>query len=265
MKMRALAVLAVSVLAAQAQAREVLIPNGSFEDQFPFGGFTQSITSWSTSFTQDPGSTLAFPADQYSGLTTSFGQYITAPDGGFFALLDNLGAGTATLSSSVFALTDRGIGFRYIYLTNDPAGSASNDGFTVTVDFFGDAAGTVPLGSMVVTPGITPVFPGNVGTTPFDSAPTTFNGPVDGDSLHFAYINVESFFNSFARISFTVDNSGPARLTNNNGEGVSGILLDEVILTPEPGTLALFGLGLAGLGGLALRRRRAAAVPPRAS
>jgi hypothetical protein len=58
---------------------------------------------------------------------------------------------------------------------------------------------------------------------------------------------------------------GNSPLGPNDGEGVDVVALDDFIYAepiemPEPGTLVLFGAGLAGLGLLARRRRPAAAA-----
>jgi hypothetical protein len=42
---------------------------------------------------------------------------------------------------------------------------------------------------------------------------------------------------------------------------VTGVILDNVFLNPEPGTMALFGLGGLGLGAMAWRRRKAKTRP----
>jgi hypothetical protein len=251
-----LAALALTGLASVASAAEVLIPNGGFEDDgaTPPGGFTQTISNWTVTFVGAPSS------NQYSGLFNSYGLYV-APQGSTFALLNNLGEGTAVLTSSVFALTDRQVQFRYVYLTNDPPDSATQDGFTVVIEFFADAAGTMPIGLLTMNPNTTPVAPTDVGSPPFDTAPVTYGGPLTPNDFALMNINVESFFGNFARISFAIDNNGPGPGTE-NGNGVSGILLDDVLLTPEPGTLALFGLGALGLGGVAWRRRRRRAPAP---
>ena len=58
-----------------------------------------------------------------------------------------------------------------------------------------------------------------------------------------------------ATISFVIDESD-ARFSGFSGAGVDNVVVEAVVHVPEPGTLALFGLGLAGLG--FARRRKAA-------
>jgi len=267
-----------------AFATDTPLTNGSFELQPP-PGFTQTITNWAASFTDNAGNPLAPPANfagppaQYSGLFTFFGtKYPPAsvPNGTTYAMLANLGAGKVTLQSDAaslalplnhnFAVVDRNLSFRYVYLTNEPQASALQDRFQVRVDFFATATSSVALGTSFTTT-ITPQAykaDSGIGISPFSSngnnAVAVFNDSVGSGANAFNLFNIDisAGFGQFARVSFIVDNQNVTQnQANGNGLGVSGILLDNVLLNPEPSAIALFALGAMGLGGFAWRRRSA--------
>jgi hypothetical protein len=273
-----LAAVALSAVASAAWAIDTPIPNGSFEDTSGGTGFTQTITNWSLSnadvigveaagYTGVPGGTL--PTSQQSGLFSSFGKFIGSAPNNVFVLIDNLGGtGTVVLRSGAvgtnFKVTDRFLQFRYAYLSNDPASAASHDQFLVRVDFFATATSTTVVsttGNLLVADRGT-LNDTNAGVSPFGGAANnsafTFNNAAG--NLNLINISVENAFtlNQFARVSFIVNNNGPAAGVNNNGLGVSGVVLDLVVLNPEPSAIALFAAGIAGLGGLAWRRRSCA-------
>lgn len=259
----AVAVLTVAAAASAAFAIDTPLPNGSFEGNNPAGGFTQTINNWTVSFSGTAGGSL--PANQFSGLFTSYAKFNTPPAGQTFALLTNLGGGTVTLTSGAvgtnFAVIDRLLQFNYAYMTNDAPSAGTHDAFRVHIDFYATATSTSSIGSIdrTIANQATDIN-SSAGLSPFGGA---FNSPLAtynnaiGTNFNLISLDVSQFFNSFARVSFIVDNAGPAAGTNGNGLGVSGIVLDNVVLNPEPGTIALFGLGLAGLGGFAWRRRSA--------
>lgn len=261
---------AAVVLAAShlASAGTLLLPNGEFNNAPPNTGFTQTISNWTVSMSGTPNAAL--PLTEQSGVFTSFGKFTVAPGPAQFVLLANLGGSgvvsiTSGASGTNFLVSDRLIGFSYSYLTNDAPGAFQHDKFRVHVDFFGTATSTIVTGTLDQDIASTAGFSDTAaGISPFagaaNSAPITYNNSVGG-AFNFDSIDVSAFFNSFARISFIVDASGPSSGANLSGLGVSGVVLDQVFLTPEPSAIALFAFGAAGLGGFAWRRRRAAKKP----
>ena len=248
-------VVAVLGLAASASAAEVLIPNGSFENEGPSGGFSQVFDSWTVSFVGT--SAGSPPFGEHSGRSSTFGKWAFPPHGGIFATLANLGRGTVTLTTaSRFLLTDRALQFHYAYITNDAPGAGPRDEFRVVIRIY-DTADTLiaTVDQLVANQG--QFTDSGIGTSPYrNTADTVYNNTV-GSSFNLVNIDLTPYFGSYARVDFVVNNLGPAAGTGGNGAGVSGIFLDNVLLTPEPSTIALFGAGLLGLGGFAWRRRGA--------
>lgn len=254
----------LAVFATTAQAGFVEVPNGSFEaDGQPPGGYTQAITNWTVSFNQTtPTAANSPPVNHQSGIFTSFSGF--GPRGGdTFVMLSNLGLGTITMAGTTpFLVDDNFIEFKYVFGTNDPPGS-QGDQFRVTLDVFSDAAGSNLVSSETFVVTDKAGDPSTLGASPFGGggAPVTYKlGGALGDVYSFYQIDTGGFIGNYARLSFVVNNDGPAAGTNNNGLGVSGVLIDGIVLAPEPGTLALFGLGVLGLGGVVVRRRRKLAV-----
>lgn len=274
--MPAVAAAALLAFSSSASAVELLIPNGDFQTDAATFSFSQSITNWNVSFSGAIPIVFAGPPAEYSGLFTSYGKFNDVPGFNKFVLLDNLGAGTVTLQSGTgptptFLVNQQFLGFRYGYLSNDGPNAATHDEFRLTVNFFTNAAGTIALnggandiiGRLIADRGT--YNDTNAAASPFGGAnnpsTATFNnikGTTTGNLINMS-IDMGATFGSFARVSFIVNNLGPVSNTNGNGLGVSGIVLDNVVLNPEPSTFALFAAGIAGLGGLAMRRRRAAA------
>jgi hypothetical protein len=264
-----LTALVVASVSSAALAVDTPLPNGSFETN-PAGGFTQTITNWSPTFVGTPAGAL--PANQYSGLFTSYGKFNVAPNGGQFLLLDNLGGGVATIQSGAsgtnFLVNDRNLAFRYAYMSNDAASAATHDQFRVHIDFFATASSTIVTNSidlLVADRGTQNDTA--AGISPFGGANNpsvaTFNN-ANGNTFNLFNVDVTAFFNQFARVSFIVNNLGPAGGTAGNGLGVSGAVIDNVVLNPEPSTVALFAAGLGGLGLLAWRKRQLKLQPVKA-
>jgi hypothetical protein len=270
MKKSFLAAAVILAVAQVASARELLLPNGGFQSDAA-NGFGSTISSWTLSMSGTPNA--SFPSNQNAGLFSSFGKFTVAPEQNAFALLTNLGGtGVVTLTSGSVGnnlfLSDRQIKFNYVFLTNDAPGSFQHDQFRVHVDFFATATSTVTIGSLdsvIAGNSNSAVFSDTgAGISPFSSAantaPTTYNN-AQSAGFTFAAVDVSAFFGQFARVSFIVDSAGPTSGPNLSGLGVSGVVLDNVLLTPEPSAIALFAFGAAGLGGFAWRRRKASKKP----
>ncbi len=274
MKNALLASAVILVAASAARATDTPLANGSFESLAVPTGFTQTINNWSASFAATSAAN-GLPTNQYSGIFNTFGTKFVAgvvPDGTAFAALTNLGYGTVTLTSNAdnlginpnFQLIDRNLQFRYVYISNDPTNAATHDRFMVRVDFFnGAGAGATLLGTTgnIVVATNAALNDTGAGFSPFsgngNNATTQFNNSFGTGAQTFNLFNVDvsAFFGQFARVSFIVDNNSTTINTNGNGLGVSGVVLDNVVLNPEPSAMALFALGAAGLGGFAWRRR----------
>jgi hypothetical protein len=280
MKKAILASAAILCAATAARATDTPLQNGSFENLAVPTGFTQTINNWVPTFAATSAAN-GLPANQYSGIFNTFGTKFVAgavPNGTAFAALTNLGYGTVTLTSDAdnlgfvagtnpnFQLIDRNLAFRYVYITNDPAGQATHDQFFVRVDFFnGSGIGATSIGSTgnILVAGSGTLNDTGAGFSPFanngNNATTQFNNSngTGVDTFNLFNVDVSAFFGQFARVSFIVDNNSTTINTNGNGLGVSGVVLDNVLLNPEPSAVALFGLGALGLGGFAWRRRAA--------
>jgi hypothetical protein len=266
MKKTLLAFAVVLTASQVASAATLLIPDGGFQGPGPTG-FTQTISGWSVSLTGTPNA--AYPTSEQSGIFSSLGKFTVAPQGNQFAFLSNLGGtGVVTLTSGTlanpaFLVSDRRLEFQYAYFTNDAPGAFAHDRFRVHIDFFNDAAAANFIGSLdqdftrVATNTDT-----GIGISPMNSSTPVYNDSLAAPTtFNHTSIELAQFFGSFARISFIVDSSGPTSGPNMSGNGVTGIVLDNILLTPEPSTVALFAFGAMGLGGFVWRRRNAAKKP----
>jgi hypothetical protein len=264
---KALAVAVLLGASSAAWAVDVPFPNGTFESQGSLG-FTQAINNWTVSYTGTQGAGL--PLSQQSGLFTSLGKF-GPPQGNTFAFLSNLGgSGRVEMKSNGLGSNfDLGkmfrLQFRYAYITNDPTSAATKDRFLVQIEFYGSASSVVVANTAIfdLTNQVTANLTDTGSFSPFNTggATNTFNNGTGtgGAAYNLVSLDMSPFlsFGTFARVSFIVDSNGPAAGTSGNGLGVSGVVLDNVVVNPEPSAIALFALGAMGLGGFAWRRRTA--------
>jgi len=179
-------------------------------------------------------STFASPIVQNNGADANMN---SAPDGSAASFRNNTkqsGAQTFTVSWDVTG-ADGNIDWR-LYVFNRSDANVSITGVQLTDDAALTATST---NSMVLNTG--PVSNPTITTfelTQFQSQ--TDYGTVAGG---FDWLNIEGLL-----ITFT--------LTNPVGTGVRSTLQIDAVANPEPTTIALFGLGLLGLGAVTRRRRR---------
>lgn len=241
-------VAALGATSASAFAIDIPLANGSFDTGTPGSNTFGLISNWGFN-------ALPVAANQLGVFTTYAG--FSPSNGPRMALLSNQGVGTVQLRQllPIQLLRMPYLSFQYVYLTTDPTttAQASRDRFTVVVDYFSDAAGLTQIGTESIT-GLDGGALISTGVNP--GAP--FGGVVNSNSfggglLRNASVNLNPLFSlaPYANFTFYLENNG-------TGSGASGVLLDNVVINPEPGTFALFGLGAAGLAGMAMRRRKAA-------
>lgn len=246
---------ALFALGGSALADIVPVPNGSFEaDGQQNPPFTQSITDWTVSFSS---SSTPSNVGEVSGIFTTLGNYV-ATQGSTFIGINNLGAGEVNLfNTNPFFLAQRTVQFDFAYITNDPIGSSTLDDFRVVIDIFDTVTQNNLLGSLTYDVAIGSNYNTTISSTPYNTNGGSVFSSVPATNYQTVFIPIPQWFQNYARITFIVDNAGTAG-GNNNGAGVSGVLLDNIVLSPEPSTMALFGLGILGLGGLIRRRRKLA-------
>jgi hypothetical protein len=248
---------ALLALGGSALADLVPVPNGSFENdgqQNP--PFTQNISDWTVSFQS---SSTPSNVGEVSGIFTTLGNYV-ATQGSTFVSINNLGAGEVNLfNTNPFFLAQRTVQFDFAYITNDPIGTSTLDDFRVVIDIFDTVTQNNLLGSVTYVVQVGSNYNTTISSSPYNTNGGQVFSSDPATNYTTVFIPIPQFFQNYARITFIVDNAGPAA-GNNNGAGVSGVLLDNILLSPEPSSMALFGLGILGLGGLIRRRRRAAVV-----
>ena len=252
MNKHALAAIVVAALGAPAFAVDIPLANGSFDNgSVPPTGFFGFFTSWTTQV-GNPG------PGNYSGAFATYAG-ITPTDGARMALISNQGLSFVSLQQAVpIALQNMPFfTFNYVYLTTDPANTAlsARDTFTVVIDYYSDAAGLNQIATQAVTMdtdqlNTSVVVPG----APFNGATANLSQANGPGGWRYVSVALSVPTAAYANFTFYLDNNG----TSGVGPGISALLIDNTRINPEPGTMALFGLGAAGLGALVLRRRRAA-------
>jgi hypothetical protein len=233
-------------LAAPAFAIDIPLPNGGFDTGSPASNTFGLITNWTVQSV--PTSGFA------SSVWTSYAGFV--PNNGTrMALISNRDTVFVQMSNAT-PIELQGMpqfNFWMVYLTTDPTSTAlaNRDQFAVVVDYFSDAGGVNQIGTESFTINTGSLFSTGINPgQPFNAVVNAGNGPLPPTQLGLVVIPLSLPSAPYANFTFYLDNLG-------TGTGTSGVLIDNVFISPEPGTMALFGLGALGLGGLAWRRRRA--------
>jgi len=208
----------------------VTVPNGSFEDGADDKWVT-TISDW----TLIPPVTVP-PSNYRSGLFFDFDGY-TAPHQDAFAILTHHRGGGQSIFSDVVLLghLDLVLDFEYLYATQNAPGDTTHiDPFTVTV-----WSGTTALDTVTVSDvDDSNLAEGTLSSTPFQPNGTllkTYDTGWQTFSVDLSdYIGQSVFF------EFRINDSAVRG-------GNAGFFLDNVTVTPEPGTFLLFGIGALGL------------------
>lgn len=217
-KMKKIVYLFVCLFVSSANA--TLINNGSFE--------TGDFTGWTTQDLSIP----FFPQQVVgSGVSPGFGFFSSSPTDGQFAAVngfDGNGPGTISLSQDITVTSQSTILFDYRAAWNmlNFGGSTINRIFDVNIETAGGGANLANFSILTAT----------AGTAVLDT--TDLLGSIDLSS--FIGQTVSLNFDWYVPQNFT----GPAFFQLDNIRSTS---------VPEPSILALFGLGLAGIG---LSRRK---------
>lgn len=239
-----LASLVVAALGSSALAYEIPLNNGGFQTSPPSTNSFGFFPSWTTQ-TGNVGS------GNYSGAFSTYAGY-SPSEGNRMALIANQGLSFVSLrqATPVALINNFYYNFSYAYLTTDALGTASADldTFKVIIEYFSDAAGLNQIGSQTAIVNLAPLV--STSANPGDPFSAAVNSNGQGGVLNNATVQLNLPSAPYATFTFYLDNDG-------TGAGRSGILLDKAFVNPEPGTLALFGLGAMGLGAMAWRRRRA--------
>ena len=247
----ALAILATAAMASSAFATDIPIPNAGFEGPNPGSNQFGFNTGWTAANGIGVGGT-----GNYSGAFTTYAGFSPA-EGNRMALLANQGLSWASLHSTTpVALSGQFyLNFSWAYLSTEAAGTsgAALDTFKVIIDYYSDAAGLTQVSSQTsVVPigGHGDLF--DTGTSELDPFGGAISSNAQGGALKTYTVLLNNPIAPYARFTFYLDNDG-------TGTGKSGLLLDKAFVNPEPGTIALFGLGALGLGAMTWRRRRSKA------
>lgn len=261
MKNTLLAALVVASLGGTALAIDLPLPNGGFDVGSPASNSYGLISNWNVQ---------SVPTSGFqSGVFTSYAGY--APNNGArLGLITNAGATPATtplfvqlrnvVPVELFRMPY--FNFHFAFLTTDPNATllANRDQFRVVIDYFSDAGGLNQIGteSFTLDTGTLTSTGVALGAGQAWPAGTVLNGTLENANnvpgrLQYTVLPIGLTSAPYANFTFYLDNLGTS------GQSVfSGVLIDNVYINPEPGTLALFGLGAAGLGAMAWRRRKSA-------
>ena len=191
---------------------------------------------------------LAFAAGAYAivslapitGANAAFVDYTTVANGTYAAV--NLGGTTVTGSSTV--TSDEFAGFRGLGITGGGSDGSVDPFETITIDF-----GVLATNATVQINDVDPV--GNVAFSfrAFDGATELGVFAFPAASVHAQTFDLFALSGGLSMTSFRIELSASAPL----GLQIQAVSFDAVNGVPEPGTLALIGLGLTGL---AISRRR---------
>ena len=235
----------VAVLLVAPAALGDVIPNGDFSNT-PETFFTTNIPNWSVVTTEVPFTDqvgIFFTFDGVLAQGSAMALIATSP-----SVRDTA---TAIISDPFVVGSDVGLHqylrFDYRYVSGhslDQARAGSLDPFTVSIVNLSDPGGDF---TKRVHDGSDPTMVDSV--TDFGPLPSSTIDRIM-PAWGFATVNLRDFVGDTVQVVFIINDSGATG-------GNSGVFIDNVQLTPEPGTMALFGLGLAGLG-FAIQRRRSA-------
>jgi PEP-CTERM motif len=239
--LRTLLVVALIVAIAPVGSAQFL-ENGSFNN-YNSTYSTDDIPHWTVD-SDEPFSDQAgiyFTLSEIHAIDGAMVLLTNAPNGGVFGLTDV----TKLISDPFLVTADRKwIEFHYVYVTGQSAAEAA-------------AGQTDPFEVALVNTGTgLPVYLETVATAADDLVHSTVDyGPLPGDNnrqtaggwIHHKF-SLLPYNGQTVNLVFTISDT-PTSMVN------SGVVLDNIRQTPEPGTFLLFGLGLAGVG-LAVRARR---------
>lgn len=250
MKKNALAVLAVAAsaaFAAPAFAIEIPLANGGFDVGTPASNTFGLISQWTAQ---------SVPTSGFqSGVFTSYAGLTSFDGSPRMALLTNQNTLFVQLRNAapVELFNMPYFNFDLAFLTTDGLGTAlaNRDQFSVVIDYFSDAAGLNQIGTQSFTINTGTLYALGAAGQPFNTSvnASSPNRLVNGQ-LGYYVLPITLPSAPYANFTFYLDNLG-------TGTGTSAVLIDHVFINPEPGTVALFGLGALGLGGLVMRRRAA--------
>lgn len=223
----------VCVMAMASASLATSIPNNSFEDSAT-GTWTTSIPGW----TLIPAVT-APPTSYRAGLFFNYDGY-TATDQNAFAIITHRNQGTQTLQSADIFVTDVGnvfLQFDYQYVTKNPPESTTQiDPFTVHLM---DAGTDTELDSWTVSDTDDPDLAlGVISSVPWAPSGSLQNTYETGWQTF--TVDINDYVSNTVYLEFRqVDSAAQG--------GGTGFFLDNVSITPEPGTFLLFGVGALGL------------------